>query len=314
MSSEPLYGKEKSSDHLTIEEHETCIQRCLERWEIQDAAEDKRCQYFIDHFSEWISSLPDALRDEAWEHMNIFEYFSRQRINDSLSELYSALQEEGLIDYDYTAYSYIRRKDGTANSSFVLLEEFRRINGISKKCLIVDESVFLNDKSFSNVKTIVFVDDFCGSGNTFIKSVFQKYDKLLSGKTIIYVVIFCMKKGKEKLLEYASNHGYELKITSLYDKDVFYEEDEALKKDIIRKCSSDLGLNKNFALGYKETQALVAFQDNTPNNTFGYIWSNSADSDYSPIFKRNNDKTPAWITINKEKEDRKKENYRLNSH
>ena len=60
-------------------------------------------------------------------------------------------------------------------------------------------------------------------------------------------------------------------------------------------------------LGYKNTEALVAFYNNTPNNTLPIFWTDVEDN--KALFPRNDDEKPSWKMMKRDKELRSESNY-----
>ena len=59
--------------------------------------------------------------------------------------------------------------------------------------------------------------------------------------------------------------------------------------------------------GYSCTESLVAFFNDTPNNTLGIFWKNTDKND--ALFPRNQEEKPAWMKFREDKKDRMKSNY-----
>ena len=68
------------------------------------------------------------------------------------------------------------------------------------------------------------------------------------------------------------------------------------------------GLHKDMDIyGYSCTESLVAFFNDTPNNTLGIFWKNTDKND--ALFPRNHEEKPAWMKFRENKKERMKSNY-----
>lgn len=287
------------------------IERCLERWGVHEHLEE-RIQHFKSNFTSWLFSLPPEMRQAALSHFEQFVYYPQNVINENLGELYTLIKTHGYYDFDSSVFSYIQRPDGSSNSSSDLLYELKSINNIPRSIVIMDQNQFY-DKQFKEVRTVIFIDDFCGSGRSFIKCALEKHIEALRGKRIVYAVICCMEKGRARILSKAKELQISTEVIAIDIKDAYYPPSPDGKScdevRLIKECSKSLGIKRGYELGYNKTQALVAFSENTPNNTFGYIWSNSPDNVYKPIFSRQERKKPSWQLSNEQKRSRNVENY-----
>jgi hypothetical protein len=158
------------------------------------------------------------------------------------------------------------------------------------------------------IENIVFVDDCCGSGKTIIDFL-SNYKEELKNKKIFYLVIHVMKAALDKITSFSENTGMQISI--LYgvctDKAFKRCENIAEKKTEFVQESVKLGIPKADVLGFKNTEALMAFYNDTPNNTLGVFWKNGMG--YTPLFPRENDDVPGWQKLKKEKEQRNRNNY-----
>lgn len=137
---------------------------------------------------------------------------------------------------------------------------------------------------------LAYLDDFAGSGDTFDKK--RKKDIEPEGITVCYLVIAYMERVEEKMkgLNVAiygdkqvpcfaargSVFGYEPKMRKMREFCYHYGE----------KLCPVLPKVDNKPLGYKNSQALVAFEHSTPNNTLPVIWYDDPSIPWKPLFPR----------------------------
>jgi hypothetical protein len=73
------------------------------------------------------------------------------------------------------------------------------------------------------------------------------------------------------------------------------------------ETSKLLNIPEKEIFGFEMSESLMAFYNNTPNNTLGIFRYDTEK--YKSIFPRKNDKRPLWQRMKEEKEIRKKQNY-----
>ena len=90
-----------------------------------------------------------------------------------------------------------------------------------------------------------------------------------------------------------------------FERGLFDNDEEA--KTEIRAMSNGLQIPKEEALGYRKGQALVAFYNNTPNNTLLFIRYDTEQ--YRSLFPRKNESIPTWMKMKRDRLSRGKTNY-----
>lgn len=288
--------------------------RCLERWD----SSDKRTEYFSDHFEEWFSQIPEEIQDVVLELLELFEYYSQSKTNQCLMELHPKLQELESFDDDQAIYTPLVSQKGIANSSDDYLYTYKQIHGISKYKVVRDLNVFSKrtPEKLSAIKNIVIVDDFCGSGSS-LREFLEGNIELLRGKHIYYLVTYIMEASLPEITKIAND--FELEIDVLYinmgkkalDNEKFSDNADALRLDI-KKKSKKLNIHRYYRLGKYDSESLVAFHNDTPNNTIGLFWYDSVK--YFSIFPRefedtNGLKRPTPKSLKEQKEAREVQNY-----
>jgi hypothetical protein len=199
-----------------------------------------------------------------------------------------------------------------SESSNSLLYDFRKINNIDRK-LFLERSELLGITS-GDIEHFVFIDDICGSGH-------QAYDE--NKKFVLHIkhnfphskIHYYSLVGLEEGLEYLNKEDdYDylesvLRLDKTYKsfsaesrifKNNEYKINQTELKEICAKYGRLLyesillrqGSNKIFAkfheLGYNDSQLLLGFHHNTPDNTLPIIWYNEDMITWNPIFPRAN--------------------------
>jgi hypothetical protein len=201
-----------------------------------------------------------------------------------------------------------------SESGIHLLYYFRQENSLAKEQFMDAIQIFKRGPARngsdhrilrkSSIRRYVFLDDICGSGETaliYSDSVLGDIHRLDSSAIVSYYSLFGTKTGlnrvrQESLFGERSAAVYELDDTyrclsasSRYFTTTTYSDiDPTLACSIAREYGELL--DPDFAAGYKDSQMLLGFHHNTPDNTLGIIWQDhlvhSTGLQWSPIFKR----------------------------
>lgn len=229
----------------------------------------------------------------------------RQNLGSSrdLSSIYSAIQAE----LQATRFLGV---GNPSESGVHLLYYFRQENGLSKDHFLDTAQILKRDGSrgsarvlrYPKVKRYVFVDDVCGSGETAIRYSSDFLDELLSlnpDAQLYYYALFSTSEGMTRIRTeslFKENCGavYELDETyKALSKNSRYLSitREGIDPEVVRTISNYYGkiLCPGHPGGYMNSQMLLGFHHNVPDNTLPIIWkdvSNGATIPWVAAFKR----------------------------
>ncbi len=287
---------------------ENVVEECLKKWSA-GTTPDERLTYFYDNFEMWISQIPPKYHPVVLTLVRNLEYYSHKTTNRWLDELHKQLIKQSNITDDNTIFAFIKSKYGKTNSSNDYWTEYKLINGLNKNICIENLDI-LEDEDFQCIENIVFIDDFSGSGKSFIDEL-KKSPERYKGKAVYFIVINVMYKALEEISAYAKENNLEIIVLSAVQQGKAFEsslfEDNVDAKNMVVEMSKSLQIPKDDRLGFKKCQALVAFYNNTPNNTLGFIRYDN--DEYKSIFPRKDDYVPGWMRMKKERLRRKQTNY-----
>jgi hypothetical protein len=187
-------------------------------------------------------------------------------------------------------FSYIGRPGESGGYTLYL---FRQYNDLSiKQC--IEPNLLSNDNvdSFSDCD-IIFIDDFLGTGDTarrFWENLIMPIKDRGINMNYYYTPLIAMIRG----IEYVNCHtDFKIICPQILNDEycafsqsstIFKNDDE---KNIAREVCEEYGTmlvgKRQHSLGYKNSQALIGFHHNVPDNTLPIIWS---DNNWHPIFKR----------------------------
>jgi len=270
---------------------------------------DSKLLKFSEDFDIWFEQFPKDNKALVEILLNHFEYYSHQEVNKQLKELYSQLKENFKIEEENTIFSFIKSKDGISNSSNDYWNEFKYENNIN--CNLCYENInVIEGFQWKFIDNIVFVDDCIGTGNSFISFLLPNVLKF-KNKNLFFVTIHAMVDGIKEIKKFGIDNDINIIIikyrseNKAFNSDYFSNNEDAI--DDVMKMSLGFKIPKNQILGYKESQSLMAFYNNTPNNTLGFFRYNT--DNYVSIFPRINSKKPSWQNMKKSKNNRNNLNY-----
>ena len=152
---------------------------------------------------------------------------------------------------------------------------------------IVDKTYLLRQ----HIKTIVLLDDFIGSGNQAIE-FWQDLSASLGAAAdsfkFFYSAFIGYREGQQ-LIESQTKLTVNL-VRQLDDQDKAFGFGSPLIVEYAREAAKDVfrqygqRLFPKHPLGYRDGQALIVFDHNTPNNSLPVLWSE--EDGWFPLFKR----------------------------
>lgn len=280
------------------------INKCVTQWKGEFPV-DERLKNFSEKFEEWIMQIPEESREIVKTLIYNMSYYSHETANKWLEKLHNDLLKYDNVSDNNTIYAFIKSKDGLSNSSNDYWTNYKAINRINSN-LCVENLNAITEKQWKFIDNIVFIDDFSGSGKSLIDEL-KKQPTIYSGKRIFFIALNVMQLAINEINFFAQQ--FDIKIIFLvsdmqnkaFERNMFADNSKA--KNLIETMSAGFDIPKGHILGFKNSESLVAFYNNTPNNTLGFI---RYDTDkYYSIFPRRNDPKPIWQQFDKTKQNRK---------
>lgn len=226
-----------------------------------------------------------------------FSLLKRKRIIENPSQYASLNTESEITQFTSSCrISYIGR---LSESGAWLTMNFRQENRLSYLQFVEPNAFLTNEYSPNELATIniIFIDDFMGTGQTtcdfWDKKVSVIKDRCPNTKFHI-IALIALQKAIEKV---KSHTGLDVVCPQILDNSyrvfdsmswIFQDPGE---RDIAKSICSHYGsviATSEHALGYKDSQALVGFHHNIPDNTLPVIWGERQNSGgrWYPLFKR----------------------------
>ena len=280
---------------------------------------------WLDNFAPSTPPALDE-RTHALFLLSNFMYFGSRQIRELLKALYRDLYRYPItasirrankdtldsavieplfkVELDHTRFLGV---GNPSESGCHLLYYFRQENGLPKTLFIHTHQIFtrvggavapqLRDPAITRY---VFIDDFCGSGKQgaeYSQDLVEEIKRLNPHALVEYYVLFATTHGITKVKNEtkfdAANAIYELDPSfkcflpeSRYFKTQITNIDQAFCEQMCRTYGGRM-LPVPHALGYDDSQLLIGFHHNTPDNTLPIIWFDQPGAiAWKPIFRR----------------------------
>lgn len=262
--------------------------------------EDERLEDFEQKIETWLENVESDEEKQIFIQLfNNFNYFTRMKFSLGLKDSYSKFKDIVGEEYKNSLFLPLGSQGGIFNGAYEIMPLFRRINRIDKTRIVMQTQDFLTKRDTSSVQNIVLVDDFIGSGTTlikYIKLLKKDYMSFLENKCIYVIVVVVGEKGLESIDKLRKETGLEIKEIIYHKRmekaftdlsGIFSnEKDRAYAKKIIRKYEKNVAKRSIDIMGFKNSEGLIGFYYNTPNNTLAVFWDSKEESTWVPILPR----------------------------
>lgn len=232
----------------------------------------------------WLNNFDEIDKPQLFSLLKVFEFISYNELlfryeslfTDFLDKQYDPFNDRILI----IPYGEFGK---SATMMTYPLKKTKAFERIKKNVVIEKDYARIVEYSVSDFQHIIFIDDFVGSGRTFVKECKKTINKgkfssleewINENEFKSSVLLSCImmnegydyiKKNLENILIFSDFRD------KIFDSDNspldFYEEKEKVKA-LVKKYDT----NKDYNLGFENSQAVVSFFYGPPNNTLGLFW------------------------------------------
>lgn len=224
--------------------------------------------------AQWLSQFDPEDLESIVPLIEHFKYYSSEDVFHLLEVLYRKLLTEVELNVEQTWFvpsGYVA-KSGDAIAYF-----FRRSNNLPDDAFI--RAADLNENLLNQRHTVVFLDDFIGSGQLLLQTENEVVARLARVKNTRF--IYAAMVGYQRGIQRSEDDAY-LRVcvseTLGSDAEPFSEASEVFPdrvkrqqaETVVKKYAERCG-SKN-PLGYGSTQGLISFFFGTPNNTLPIFW------------------------------------------
>jgi len=289
---------------LEIEKLRPKIDAIANRWGLANKEKKKK----ILQIEEWFENFENPSEIKlAFKILNAIQYKSAYDIEEKILELAGNLSKIFQNNFENVVFFPLGRNSNSSGGMF--LYQYSKNLGWA----VNSENFPYDDFKNYRDKVIVFFDDMIGSGNQAIKFAEQHIKSLTLTYKPYYAAVYGFTEGVNKIKD---SGLYEVVLAGgrIPSSQIAFHDDSNIfdsnEKEIIREmcCKYGKELYPDGPLGYDNSQALLAFQHNTPNNTLPLIWagveseSNPAFS-WKPLFARKKVVRRKSLGINTDKEE-----------
>lgn len=259
---------------------------------------------------QWIMQFDEMERDIILELLKHFQYYTSRKLKDSVMQLYKRFVDEFKEISDDVTFIPVYKEYGVGFSD-EFYNKFWLINNIYDSST---KNIYGLLQQGEVPKKIAILDDYSGSGKTIKNTIAHCIEENDNCKnTLFYILTIQMSNiALEKILQYAKEQCIEVRILSLVFEKKVFENEKIFIKDIATKkqdeyCKVCLNhkVKQNYYLGYENTQALLSFEYNAPNNTLGLFWHEGED--FFAIFRRHKKRNTVLSQMQREAKQRKQE-------
>jgi len=293
-------------------------------WE--QRAREPNVNEWLDNFAISDTNPPDE-RVHALFLLSNFMYFGSIQIRELLKALYRDLYrypimegirranhdtlDSAVIGPSFEAERRATRFLGAGNpseSGCHLLYYFRQENALSKDLFIHTHEIFTRvgglgalQLRYPNVTRYIFIDDFCGSGEqgvSYLRDLVEDIRRLKPKVFIGYYVLFATTSGISRIRNETAVNA----ATAIYELDSTFKcfsvesryfqapVPTGIDRVFCRQMCDRYGrtmVDAPHVLGFEDSELLVGFHHNTPDNTLPIIWfDGAAGPPWKPIFRR----------------------------
>lgn len=240
------------------------------------------------HLAEWIAQFGEADRDVAARVLDVVEFVSAENVDAAFRSLLKRLpgwhrqKNRRSGKFAFVGFSRTAGESGDA-----MLHRFRLANGLNQRFfdpLFIGRSEILRARLGEN-DTVVFLDDFVGSGTQAVDAWEDMFQELTAGIGNVYLVtVAAFVKGAcrikdETRMELLCHRNLSNRDSILHNSCVQFSAHE--KARILHHCRV---ASRDKPWGFGDCGLVIVLSHQCPNNSLAILQSTSKD--WEPLFPR----------------------------
>ena len=247
---------------------------------------------FEERIDNWLKAFDESEHKMLLSLLSQFYYYSEEKVKENSKKLYQKFLSENPEYEKATVFTKIIKDFGTSYSD-ILFNTFWFCNDLYDDCELNILELLENIEEYEIPKAIAIIDDYSGSGKTFVKTIDKmvKKNACIGQAHFFFLTLHITNTAIDLIQNYAKITGFKIDIVSLDISDKTFKDDYLYDRIEARKhreqyevlCAKNK-INLDFVFGFDEIESLVAFHYNTPNNTLGLFWQDFAD--FMALFPR----------------------------
>lgn len=197
-------------------------------------------------------------------------------------------------------------KDKSGDVVFSMFREKRTLCEYEAKLVFCNDAVDVKNVLQDN-DVICFVDDFIGTGSTYLNTFrsfvtyFQSLNIEIGNRNIFAVTARAMHHG----FDYCKENDLRLFCSEIFDKAIsenpnYTATEISDRKALMVQMEKSYGyrITSTYSLGYMKSEALISIMGKSPNNTFPIFWKAKHDFNIFPRFKNNENRNKTSAVSN----------------
>ncbi|EOG7789433.1 phosphoribosyltransferase-like protein [Vibrio fluvialis] len=292
-----LKNYQKQDEALYVSDSE--LSELVQKWDLY-----KGQRIEMAHVRAWLNQFQNNKEKKvAFKLLENISFYGEKVIREKLSVIHEAIRRK--VVYSHKKSQKVRKDIliscfGTASKSGAsILRMYASENKVTTHNIHNFDDIKRNIESNKEINAIVFIDDILATGNSIIEGIEKlklQCGEIIHERGIVVVIgVICgMSDGYENIL--SQDFGFEIEtvVCDIFPTEckVFSETSEIFREREERQYAQSIctkygaQLQKMHPLGYQDSQLLVVFKDNCPNNSLPVLWSSSSRPKWIPLFNR----------------------------
>ncbi|MDQ6941595.1 MAG: ATP-binding protein [Candidatus Eremiobacteraeota bacterium] len=239
----------------------------------------------------------------AFDALSALQFYTKPWILNAMRDVFDRLRRK----YETEENRFFTRRrdflvthlDASGKSGTLMAKYFADENSLADGSVAAPSELRHAVHLRKGIRVIVALDDFVGTGESLRKSLKKLWDDneelWRSGDVALHVVILVgFGDAVAELRDYCRRHEIRAEIDLCESLDnsarAFSDLSEAFPDPVRRRDAEAMirnygaRLQKRWPVGYGDSQALVAFEHNIPNNSLPIFWSDAGV--WKPLFSR----------------------------
>lgn len=291
------YATKEEEAYITDSE----IIKVTERWELYRGMEISSL-----NVRRWLDQFEDNVeRRLVFKLLKNINFYGEQKIREKLKIIHQIIQKE--IIYSFKSSERVRKDTlvscfGTVSKSGpTYVRMYASENNITSHNIINQLEILKSIQTNEAIKALVLIDDIVASGGSIIdqlKSLDNECGEILKKRNILVIVgvICALSDGIDLINSQLSKFDFNIKLKAcdiITSSDKAFSDESNIFSDNIELSNAltiarkyGVKLQKLQPLGFNNSQLLIVFKDNCPNNTLPIFWETSSNPMWNPLFKR----------------------------
>lgn len=270
---------------------------------------NEECEEYEDKIDSWLSQFNECDQNIMLRLLENFKMYRGHLLDLKIKESFDMFKMKYPGWEMNSIFIEAKKDEEDVGNSDIFFSAFWRVTGVRKWSKRFMTKEVVADRSISR---IVIVDDYSGSGSTtisFLNKIINDFPEIKS-KNITLLFLAISKSAEIALSNYNITAKLNLDILSINSQGKAFAEDEIFSAEELKivlpkylEISNNYKLN--FPKGFRDVEALIAFDYGTPNNTLGICWERPRDNTFHGFWPRREIEIPTPESMFRAKKNRR---------